>query len=198
MKKCKECALKHLRAAYAYAESSDDAAPVQLDVSVRSLVSRAYVLATEAPAYPDHFGMSVGTLVMAEEEAAMMPEGIGGSVALELRSIRLKSPNAAALALELRKSSLCDPFAGHVLEAMREGDIAGLPYEITRQWFSENFKSLERAVSEEKATEDTEGDKKEKGGEKTMACAKKAACKGGKCGAAAKKGAVKGKKKCCK
>lgn len=197
MKKCKECALKHLRAAYAYAETSEDVSPVLLDVSVRSLVSRAYVLATEAPAYPDHYGMAVGTLVMAEEEAAMIPDECAGrGTSLALRDVRLRSPDASTLAFRLRENPLCDPFVGHVLEALREGGIAGLPCSITRQWFSDNFKSLEKVVSEEKVPEEAKGDGKKEGGETTMAKSCKAACKGGKCAApAVKKGAVKKGKK---
>ncbi len=138
---CAECAKKHLYAALAYAVAfpsgrwypgADERGTVA--DTVEGLVSRAFVLAAETPAYPDHLALAIGTLVRAEDEA--MTLGCD-KTATEVRELRLALSDGDMV--DLRKSAYCDPWYGHVLEAKREWPSLGLPEGLSRDGFVKDF-----------------------------------------------------------
>lgn len=190
MKKCNECSLKHLAAALAYAKVSDGGGLTWiLNDSMLCYISQAYVLASEAKAYPSHADAAVGMLVLAEEAATELGS-YGDEVASDIRKMRLDhGKDPAALMRTLRAYPMCIPFVGHLKEAMREGDVR-LPQTITMDWYEANYGEIIRTAKGKDPAEPPV-DPAKKGGESVMAksacaakkggCAKKAACKGGSC-----------------
>lgn len=138
---CAECAKKHLYAALAYAVASPSERwfPGVSErgvtiTTVEGLVSRAFVLAAETHAYPDHLALAIGTLVRAEEEA--MALGCD-KTASEIRDLRLSLADGDMV--DLRESPYCSPWYGHVLEAKREWPQLELPESLTPDGFVDDF-----------------------------------------------------------
>lgn len=182
---CMECARKHLRAALAYASMDGDRPGVYAIDSTVAMTSAAWVLLGEAEAYPDHYDLAIGMLVAAEDNEAANGTGSGALI----RQIRLGNPDRAGLMRGLEAGGFVDPMLGHAFEAKREGRI-GVPELVNHRIIMDDF---DRLVKE---TETSEPGKRKEGDE-DMACAKKAAAKGGKTVAkkvAAKKVACKGGK----
>lgn len=167
---CGECALKHLRAALAHAEGHGRrGCPVAVS-SPAALVSEAWVLLSETGSYPGHLDLAVGTLVRAEEEA--FAGGQWKTVGTAVRRARIGCEGPEGLMAALEATGLVDPVAGHLLESAREGDVV-LPGVVSAGWLVENFDRLAKTVRDAPAPEER------KEGEEDMACAKKAAAKGG-------------------
>jgi len=191
---CAECAKKHLRAALAYAtDGAPDPVPVCVN-SVTALVSEAWVLLAESGSYPEHVDLALGFLVRAEDDA--FAGGLWETTGDRVRKIRLASKDPVELMGNLEAAGLVNPMVGHLREAAREGRIE-LPSVVSSETVKRDFDGLIKA--EGIITPTTPGKRKE--GDEVMACAKKAACKGGSCKKSAKKAACKGvksKKGCCK
>lgn len=142
---CMDCARKHLAAALAYAgEGRDREVPkVTGEGSACGYVSQAYVLATEACAYPEHLDMAVGMLVRAEE--LYVAEGLDDRAAAT-RGLRLGSSGSPqALASALWAHPDCDPFVGHAREAARESG-ARLPDTMSKDWFMTHYGEVKAGV----------------------------------------------------
>jgi hypothetical protein len=168
---CRDCAVKHVRSAYAYAAyGTDDGREVLTGDTALGFVSQAYVLASEAPFYPDHYDMAVGMLVRAEEEAAMADAG----AAARIREIRISTTDAAELSAALADFPLCDRMPGHLREAVREGGLPPLPASVGKRWVVENLEALiESADAAEAARRAAGSGEPGKGGEGDMVKNKK-------------------------
>lgn len=189
---CPQCYVKHMSAALSYAADHHGFSAPAGEI----LVARAVVNFTEViEGYRSHYEFALGLLARAEQE--LVADGFVEEAKL-VRNLRatviplavLHGANAAVERLSALPSGSAYLLA-HVAEAERE-------LRLERQFptSAEEIASMIEAVRKEYFDLPEVETPKGKGGEEAMACAKEAACKGGKCAAkaSAKKAACKGGK----
>lgn len=156
--KCVDCAVKHLRAALAYAVTQGTRMfpRAMNEDTVTGEIGRAAVLMSEVPSYPGHFDIAVGCLVKAEDLAC-------SGVAERIRGARLSmtgQKNGQKCFLhDFQGIGTPDMFHGHLLEAKREGGLK-FPDRVTPEEFVRDFEEYITAVGEDPAEAP-----REKGGE---------------------------------
>jgi len=210
---CPNCAVKHLSSAIALHAMLRQKPESDLDREIteetpgvpfeaRILVAQAYVnLAEVAEGYVSHVDFAIGLLNVAEEECVACGDATHAKAirAERVGLILRRDPHEAMSGLRRFVSKVHEASA-HQREAMRE--LPGFDWErVTAQYGAcPVHEYLQHCISEIRKEFFDLPEEPEKGGETIMACgakkkAVKAACKGGKCAAPAKKG---GKKGCCK
>ena len=155
--KCMDCAVKHLRAALAYAVTPGTRRfPRSMNEdTVTGEIGRAAVLMAEVPSYPGHFDIAVGCLVKAEDLAC-------SGVAERIREARLSMNGVngqKCFLRDLKGVGTPDMFHGHLLEAKREGGLK-FPDLVTPEEFIADFEEYIMAVGKDPAEAP-----QEKGGE---------------------------------
>ena len=132
--KCCHCAMKHLRAALAYAAYDPmPQVPWPAPQSPVGLYSRAAVLLRERYAYPTHVDLAVGCLVQAEDAAA---EAGDRDLALAIRAYRIAVGTGDGLPKPLPTEHLA---CGHLAEAFREGVLSEPPGVMTSRLFMDEW-----------------------------------------------------------
>lgn len=187
---CRECGMKHLSAAYSLAA---DGYAREVGPGT-ALAARAAVNLSEfITGYDGHWGLAIGFLARAEEE---FNRGLLVSLAASVRMARRQLTDrpydreAAADAMSLIETAAAGGmYMAHLAEAGREHpEVLGK----IEAWASDPRSFMDDFIGETKAAGVPADPVEGKEGEDTMACcgkkkAVKAACKGGKCAAPAKK-----------